>query len=536
MTDLDLKESMKKADTILRQAERMMFNGKHDEAISGLEEAQTIFEPLKGIEPDNIQVKTFESRLNKLRKDLERRTGRDLGGGTLTAQTSSTATHLPPKRESSTSSTESTSPSRPQPPTRPVSPSPTSKPPAPEAKSPANANVSIPYGARRPLQDAQNQLRSMENNFKILATASGDTAKSMLKNIQSNIEQATTALRNAQAEAAKGGASEHPDFQSLAEALVEAAARLEKEKTQVTAAAAASEAAAQVVNEDCNTLYSEYQRLLPSFDQFGMAYYNDLTPLYQQIQAIEEFESKELSPLKEKLQAFENKYGTTANEIDQKASAAGYSSGSTPGYAWSQLTQGIQKAFETRKQMAEDLIGKVEEKIASLPRMSDFHRLEYHDTIREWVKMAVRYDQENSWVNEVSANLEAQLQKDKSDFFAKIDQRTWPGNSTGPEAEAILKYFNESGDWAKNPKPSVPLGVAIHGQWSVQERNLLGQPIMHGLPAFVAVQKEQDKKDNLARVFDVTMRTGEGPEVKPEPPFLSLTVGSSYYIRPEKIK
>ena len=76
----------------------------------------------------------------------------------------------------------------------------------------------------------------------------------------------------------------------------------------------------------------------------------------------------------------------------------------------------------------------------------------------------------------------------------------------------------------------------VSGPWSVQKKNLFNNPIMYGLPVIVAVQKEVDKKDNLARVFHMTLRTPESASPQTAPPFTSDTVGNSYFIRKTAIK
>lgn len=45
-----------------------------------------------------------------------------------------------------------------------------------------------------------------------------------------------------------------------------------------------------------------------------------------------------------------------------------------------------------------------------------------------------------------------------------------------------------------------------------------------------------EKKDNLARVYNLTLRNAESANAKPEPPFTEITVGDSWYIRPSAVK
>jgi hypothetical protein len=79
------------------------------------------------------------------------------------------------------------------------------------------------------------------------------------------------------------------------------------------------------------------------------------------------------------------------------------------------------------------------------------------------------------------------------------------------------------------------LAVSVTGPWSVQKQNLLGNPIMYGLPIKLAVRVDSDAELNVVRVYDLTMRTVEKAGVEMEPPFDHITVGNSYFIRPDKV-
>ena len=96
---VDAKALLKQVGQELRQAERDMFAGKTDKAISALEPIKERLFELKAADPNNPALKTAENKYKKLVKDLERRTGKNLGGGTLTAAGTSTKTALPSKPE-----------------------------------------------------------------------------------------------------------------------------------------------------------------------------------------------------------------------------------------------------------------------------------------------------------------------------------------------------------------------------------------------------------------------------------------------------
>jgi len=93
----DVKELLREISSDLRQAERNMFGGKAEQAIASLETLKAKILQAKEADPNNPQVKTSENKFKKLVKDLERRTGKDLGGGSLTAAGAGTKTDLPPQ-------------------------------------------------------------------------------------------------------------------------------------------------------------------------------------------------------------------------------------------------------------------------------------------------------------------------------------------------------------------------------------------------------------------------------------------------------
>jgi seryl-tRNA synthetase len=76
---------LKQINKELRQANKDMFGGKTDKAIASLQNIKKQLIEVKEADPNNPQVKSYGNKYKKLVKDLERRTGQDLGGGTLTA-------------------------------------------------------------------------------------------------------------------------------------------------------------------------------------------------------------------------------------------------------------------------------------------------------------------------------------------------------------------------------------------------------------------------------------------------------------------
>ncbi|MCB2190548.1 MAG: hypothetical protein KQI62_03235 [Deltaproteobacteria bacterium] len=95
---IDAGALFKEINSELRSAQKDMFSGKTDSAIAKLGPIREMLDQAKAADPNNYKVKSYENKYLKLVKDLERRTGKSLGGGSITAQKSS-ATKLPPKPE-----------------------------------------------------------------------------------------------------------------------------------------------------------------------------------------------------------------------------------------------------------------------------------------------------------------------------------------------------------------------------------------------------------------------------------------------------
>ena len=128
----------------------------------------------------------------------------------------------------------------------------------------------------------------------------------------------------------------------------------------------------------------------------------------------------------------------------------------------------------------------------------------------------------------------------------KVKDQKWTDNA--PDAPSNAKklakvaknWFQNSHDWGKRgqkgKEPYEILDVVVTGPWSVQKKNILGEPIMYGLPVKLAVQIDSEKEQGFARVFILTLRTFEGRGAKMEPPFEYPTVGNSFYIMKKEVK
>jgi hypothetical protein len=507
----------------LRQAERDMFGGKTDKAIAALPNIRSSLDQLREIDPNNTSLNTYESKYAKLVRDLERRTGEDLGGGTVTAAGTSTETDLPDKPVGEAMPEDAATPTE-----------------------SAGTAAKVPYSARKPLSNATRLLDSLERNLTNLADPEyGGDKDQLVGNIEAKLTDIESALDQAKALAAEKGVTTHPDFDDVEARLSDAKSQVAQAKGDYSEAKAAAAATSEEVTADVNALKAEYDQVSSIFDAATgyVIYYNDLEPVENLIVQIEEFEQSKLPGLQPKMDAFAAKYGIARDEIDSKADAMGYSGQFRASLPYTELMEGIENVKKTRAAMAEDLVDKGTGRLSGMESLHDFAVADRLNNIKAWLEMSARYDPANPKVTNALANIDGQIDEAMKALNARIDARTWPDHaSNAPKnanelAEAALDWFKNSPDWGKRSEDARrPLDVVVTGPWSVQKKNLLGEPIMYGLPILLAVEVPSDRELNVARVYVLTMRTAEMRGVKMEPPFDHITVGDSYYIRPSEVK
>lgn len=542
----DVQELLRQINNDIRQTERDMHGGRGEKAAASIEQLKEKILRAKELDPDNPQVKTSESRFQRLVRDLERRTGKDLGGGTLTAVAASTEPELPPKPESKPLPPSVKTPPRPEAET--AAPSPAKpEPPSVAARETTTTEAQLPHAARRPVQNVENDLGRVDSAIERMSDPRLNPDQ-LVRDMKSHLESARRNLVIAREEAAKRGVKSHSQFEGLEAGIAEAETKIAKAREMHEASLEESAERAAEVTADVRALKAEYDRVQPLFSKAsgGAIYYNDLEPVRVLIEAIEDFEKNDLDKIQQHMLSFGEKYGTTRDEIDRKAGSMGYEvTYYRASFAYTELEEGIENITKTRAAMADDLIRRAGEmKKLTTEGLHDFARLGQHKQIMEWGEVAARFDSENPRVKEFNSGIEAWVQADAKALTDKIDKAFFPGQATdapGDAAklvEAAVKFLQEENDKLaveRGSEVSKVLAVSITGPWRVFSTNLLGEPIQYNLPVAVAVQTESEKGQNLARVYYSTLLTREMRGVEMAPPFTGVTVGDSHYIRPSAI-
>jgi hypothetical protein len=540
---VDANALLKQVGQELRQAERDMFAGKTDKAISAIEPIKELLIELTAVDPNNPGLKTVENKYKKLVKDLERRTGKDLGGGTLTATGTSIQTALPPRPEAKPMA-EKGGPS----PATGAAETITKETASPAQATKAVAPTKLPHDARRPFSEATSQIGRVDGYIERLNDPKSKFNKEQLvDNMDKSLTLARTKFDEAKALAAEKGVTSHPDFDKAEADLAAAEQKAAEAKQGYEEALAAAAASSKEVDADVKALLDEYKRVEPLFAKATgyVMHYNDLEPVKELLTQIENFEKNDLGKINGEMKTFAQKYGSTREEIDQKADAMGYSGQGRASFPYTALSEGIENVQKTRTVMADDLIRRASDMRDQTSKgISDFARPKQYKRIKAWGELAAQLDRDNSRVKEFNSGLDSWIEEDMKALNAKIDKVTWPGYADNAPDDAdklseiavefLQKEENKRAE--KNIEVGTVLAVVITGPWRVFKKNLLGEPIQYNLPILCAVEYESDKDLNAARVYDSTLLTEEYKGVKMAAPFLGATVGNSYYIRPSALK
>lgn len=552
----DAKALLKQANKELRQAQKDMFAGKKEQAIASLDSIRNLLSQAKEADPNSPRLKSALNKYKKLVKDLERRTGQDLGGGTLTATKKSSETKLPPKPQAKESSTPTKLPPKPK--AKAASDS-TKLPPKPQVKplakktdagggAPAAKSDKLPYHARQAYKQASRSADRIDSYIAKLNDSNypGDKEQAV-RNAQNNVEQAKKGLAEAKARAAEEGVTTHPKFDELEAKIAAAEKRLAAAATGHQEAQAAASAKLAELKADVKVLMDEYQRHDPLFSKATgvVIYYNDLKPVKELIGLIEAFEKNDKAGCQEKLKAFAAKYGSTKEEIDKAADAAGYSANYRASYAYTEISQGLANIAQTRTVMADDLVRKAQAKQENSTKgLHDFFRVKNYSILKDWGGMAARYDPQNPRVKEFLGGLDGWIKQDMAALNAKVDKAKMPAQAADAPANA-KKLAKVSLDFlSKEAQKAAAAGkskrtieaVVVTGNWKVFKKNILGEPIQWWLPITWAETWEVEKDKDLVRVYGAGMLTQEFKGVKKAPPFIGATVGDSYYIRRSQLK
>lgn len=143
---------------------------------------------------------------------------------------------------------------------------------------------------------------------------------------------------------------------------------------------------------------------------------------------------------------------------------------------------------------------------------------------------AYQFAPENELVKRRLDKLLPDVQKTLVEYKEKerveLESRKWPGSSGDAKIAAAGRNFLQGqADWGGNTQRQTKiLKVAPNGDWFVAEKNLLGQPVRYGFPAYVVIQ-DILTSDDVVTVYEVSFITKENRKV---PDFYGVWVGKVF--------
>ena len=503
-----------KASDLLRQAEGEMHNGRNAEAKALLDEAAPMIANLKAVAPNHRRMMALETALAGQSEVVGKRLAPPDRPQVPVAATATTPAGIAP-----ISVTAGTA--------------------APATQAAAAPPGKLPYYTRNNVTIAGQELGSTERYFRDLESGTdGLDENTRLGRIEMSLQAVEEMLPGLAEQAASDGVSNDPRVTGVSKELAEKKAKLAELKSGAAGRQAASAELQAGADGDVAALRELFDRLNNAYFTKAKGtpiYFNTMDEPVALLGLIMKFEAEEQAKAQKAVDAFAKKYGNAVNEStgNQRAS-----------YPFDGIRNGIANIAKTRDAMATKLAQRSQDTIESLPSLHDLYRVKNHDDARAWFRLAKAFSESNAAVKALDKTIEKQLRADLEAYAKKVEDKTWPGNSKGKEAKAGITFFENDPGWGspqksertKGNEPLETLGIHIRGDWSVQARNLKGDPTMYGIPAFVAVQSKTDKEMGLARVYSVTLRTRESRDPEMKPPFTSISVGDSYYIQAKKVK
>jgi hypothetical protein len=495
----DVKAMEREANGELRNAQNLMFSGKLEESEAALKRTAELLEAIKAQDPASTQLKSLEQRLQRQRTDLDRR----LSSAVTPEPAAGSAPGVAPGKRTDTGEQSATS-------------------------------RALPRNTRQEMLTLTRAIQSLETTEKdrLERIQAGDShhmqqMESTLNRIQEKLDELPGLYAQLLSAAEKESAADHPD-------IAQAKTRIE----QVSVWAKQEMAAARTFSEKAESKRSsaarDAQQLKQLFDETRSHHFDPIGNLmhaYQPEDIVKAFSLLESyngikGDLEKTLAAYEAKYGKTRDEI------VGSTGGMDNVYPWQNFKENMKTMEEVPIRLASKIKETIESNLASLERRHDFFRIQGHGEIRRLAGYQKQYAPNAPAV----ADLDKILAEDMKKYEARIDQRTWPAcKGKRSDRSAALKYFQDT--WGKDSKRNYTvLSTVITGDWSVQQRDIAGRPVMYGLPVLLAVQTPEDKSRQLVRVFILTVRTHESGNAKMEPPFTSDTVGDSYFVRAKNVK
>ena len=266
------------------------------------------------------------------------------------------------------------------------------------------------------------------------------------------------------------------------------------------------------------------------------------------------FEAGKLVEAKAYLQQFEKSYGASSDAVEKKFTtifgdllqqtgrrSAGEPKRSGAGRRYGNFKAGIEKVGELRRQLAAAEIQKIQVNKLHYAKGAPAERA---DAMRRDALMAegiLKLDPSSAAAKALTAELQMAAVDRDAEYIDEIDNTKWAerkySGSDGDELEAAALEWLQKNFTKADDKVDEPVAVVITGNWFVYKENILSEPLIYGLRMHAGVMRTEEggwDRDH-AVVFSLTLYTEEKRNPEKAPPFVSVSSGSNWEIRPENV-
>jgi len=279
------------------------------------------------------------------------------------------------------------------------------------------------------------------------------------------------------------------------------------------------------------------EQIIPTYVKNVIYSERNADQVISQIEALR----REVPYVKAQVEAFAAKYGRDRNGIDDKMEQLRNPQNSRPsppaGECFEELSNGLTNLEEAPKQEAKKILtGAIQNLDLIESFIADTERDKRYTQIDAKLQLGLKFNLADQEIKDWVVKIKTLRVKSKADVEKSIDDARFPaafsvfagpGNAAELTASCV-KYFNET-----DPSQTT-VKVHIAGNWVVAKKNIFGEPVQWGLPIW-AVGYHNNEKD-IARVFKMTMITGEGLGIAKSPPWTGAWVGDSFRMRTRNVQ
>ena len=215
------------------------------------------------------------------------------------------------------------------------------------------------------------------------------------------------------------------------------------------------------------------------------------------------------------------------------------------GSRFDDLHRGLVNVGKSRRASSQDLARQAEFTMMGIEGLAEEIRLERLQGAREFLLLAQVFDTADQDVNRLLGQVDTLFAEMSVRIEKEIDARAWAGNMAdfpGPGtvaelSQAALDFIRQHPNWNPPGRGTEILATSVQGPWDVGTRDLFGRILQWRLPLHVAITNSEMKKDNIARVYELSILTAEGTpaRVEKKPPFVEYWVGNSWNMRIENV-